>query len=253
MYPALVWGAPDPASILPFCAASVSLISLGKANLPIWTSFRVLVGCMSTATLTILPFRLISWIWTGPYEVLATFPLTAVSPAGKFLAIDPCGNAPGTTSVCPPPEDDGEVEDEEVEVPPVPVVAATGADGTCDLNDSRATRPAMVPVTARITRRMTRFPLRTRTTRSGCAAVVPRRHAARGRRRRSCRPARRRTLPAGPGRAPGTAAPAATAGLSGSGPATRPGSARSRRARPRSRRVPRGTRGPARCWPGRSG
>src|SRR5690348_18063033 len=109
---------------------------------------------MSTATLTILPFRLISWIWTVPYEMLATCPLTAVSPAGKFLAIDPCGNAPGTTSVCPPPE----VEDEEVEVPPVPVVAATGADGTCDLNDSRATRPAMVPVTARITRRMTRIP-----------------------------------------------------------------------------------------------
>src|ERR1043165_1450805 len=84
----------------------------------------------------------------------------AVSPAGRFLAIDPCGNAPGTTSVCPPPEDDGEVEveDEEAEVPPVPpVVAATGADGTCDLNDSRATRPAMVPVTARIARRMTRF------------------------------------------------------------------------------------------------
>src|SRR5689334_24210469 len=159
---------------------------------------------MSTATLTILAFRLISWIWTGPYEVFATFPLTAVSPAGRFLAIDPCGNAPGTTSVCPPPEDGGEVEDEDVEVPPVPpVVAATGADGTCDLNDSRATRPAMVPVMARITRRMTRFPLRTRTTRSGCAAVVPRRPAPRGRRRRQGRPAPGVPLPAGPGGPPG--------------------------------------------------
>jgi len=40
-------------------------------------------------------------------------------------------------------------EEDEDEVPPEPpVVAATGADGTCDLNDSRATRPAMVPATA---------------------------------------------------------------------------------------------------------
>jgi hypothetical protein len=92
--------------------------------------------------------------------VLATFPLTAVSPAGRFLAIDPCGNAPGTTSVWPPPEDDEDAEedDDEDEVPPAPpVVAATGADGTCDLNDNRATRPAMVPATARITRRMARI------------------------------------------------------------------------------------------------
>src|SRR5690348_16976864 len=118
---------------------------------------------MSTATLTILPFRLISWIWTGPYEVLATFPLTAVSPAGRFLAIDPCGKAPGTTSVCPPPLDDadaaGEAPDDDDAPPPEPpAVAARGLDGTCDLNDSRATRPAMVPVTARITRRMVADP-----------------------------------------------------------------------------------------------
>src|SRR5207249_11547252 len=74
----------------------------------------------------------------------------------RFLAIDPCGNAPGTTSVCPPPEDDEDAVDDEVPPEP-PVVAATGADGTCDLNDSRATRPAMVPATARITRRMARI------------------------------------------------------------------------------------------------
>src|SRR5690349_17801358 len=116
---------------------------------------------MSTATLTILPFRLISWIWTGPYEVLATFPLTAVSPAGRFLAIDPCGNAPGTTSVCPPPlaDEDADEEAPAADVPPAPLaVAASGLDGTCDLNDSRAARPAMVPVTARITRRMVADP-----------------------------------------------------------------------------------------------
>src|SRR5689334_22627095 len=211
---------------------------------------------MSTATLTILAFRLISWIWTGPYEVFATFPLTAVSPAGRFLAIDPCGNAPGTISVCPPPEDDeAEEEDDEAEVPPEPpAVAATGTDGTCDLNDSRATRPAMVPVTARITRRMARIlPLRTRTTRSGCAAWARRRRAARGPRRRSCRPARRRRLPARPGRAPGTAGPGATAGRRRSRPVTRPSSGRSRPARPRSGPARRGTRGPAHWWRGRSG
>ena len=39
----------------------------------------------------------------------------------------------------------------------MPVVAATGTLGECDLNDNRATRPAMVPVTARITRRMSRI------------------------------------------------------------------------------------------------
>src|ERR1700748_1044008 len=207
---------------------------------------------MSTATLTILPFRLISWIWTGPYEVLATFPSTAVSPAGRFLAIDPCGNAPGTTSVCPPPEDD---EDDDDEVPPdPPAVAATGADGMCDLNDSRATRPATVPATARITRRMARIlSLRTRTTRSGCAAWAPRRHAAHGPRRRSSRTARRRRPPARPSRAPGIAAPEATAGRRRSRPATRPGSARLRPARPRSGPARRGTRGLARCWRGRSG
>ena len=43
------------------------------------------------------------------------------------------------------------------DAPPVPLVAATGTVGSCDLNDSRATRPAMVPVTARITRRMSRI------------------------------------------------------------------------------------------------
>ncbi len=82
-------------------------------------------------------------------------PSTAVSPAGRFLATDPCGNSPGTVCVCPPEED----EDDEDELPPEPAAAATGIDGTCDLNDSRATRPAMVPVTARITRRMVADPL----------------------------------------------------------------------------------------------
>ena len=77
-------------------------------------------------------------------------------------ASDPCGNSPGTVVVCPPDDEDEEDEDEEDEdelLPDPPVVAATGMDGTCDLNDSRATRPAMVPVTARITRRMFADPL----------------------------------------------------------------------------------------------
>src|SRR5712691_8900863 len=62
------------------------------------------------------------------------------------------------TSVCPPPEDDEDAEEDELLPDPL-TVAATGLDGMCDLNDSRATRPAMVPVTARITRRMFADPL----------------------------------------------------------------------------------------------
>ena len=78
------------------------------------------------------------------------------------MATDPCGNSPGTVVVCPPEEeeDDEDEEEEEDELPPdPPLVAAAGTDGTCDLNDSRATRPAMVPVTARITRRIVADPL----------------------------------------------------------------------------------------------
>ena len=45
--------------------------------------------------------------------------------------------------------------DDAEDPPAVPLVEATGRTGECDLNDSRATRPAMVPTTARITRRMT--------------------------------------------------------------------------------------------------
>ena len=52
-------------------------------------------------------------------------------------------------------DDEDDVDD--VDDPPVPLVAATGVVGSCDLNDSRATRPAMVPVTARITRRISRI------------------------------------------------------------------------------------------------
>jgi hypothetical protein len=91
---------------------------------------------------------------------LAIFPSTAVSPAGRFLAIDPCGNAPGTTSVCPLPLAGEAVAEDEDVLPPEPLaVAATGLDGTCDLNDSRAARPAIVPVTARMTRRISADPL----------------------------------------------------------------------------------------------
>ena len=58
-------------------------------------------------------------------------PSTAVSPAGRFLAIDPCGNAPGTTSVCPPPlaDEDADGEAPAADVPPEPLaVAASGLD-----------------------------------------------------------------------------------------------------------------------------
>ena len=48
-------------------------------------------------------------------------------------------------------------EDDDDDPLPVPLVDATGTVGTCDLNDNRATRPEIVPVTARITRRMSRI------------------------------------------------------------------------------------------------
>src|SRR5580692_321040 len=116
-------------------------------------SLTVFIGCCRTATLTILLFRMISWIWTGPYTVVATWPLTAVSPADSLPARLPIGNSPGTVAG----------DDEAADVPPVlpvpPVVdtAAEGAVGRWDLNDSRATRPAMVPTIVRITRRISRL------------------------------------------------------------------------------------------------
>src|SRR5271170_5069788 len=103
-------------------------------------SWMVLVGCSSTVTLTILWLFTISRICTGPYTVSATLPVIAVSPAVRPPTALPVGNSPGTVV-----EDD----EDDVDDPPVPLVAATGVVGSCDLKDSRATRPAMVPVTAR--------------------------------------------------------------------------------------------------------
>src|SRR5271154_3127199 len=71
-----------------------------------------------------------------------------VSPAARPPDALPVGTAPGAGA-----DEDGAADADDPA--PVPLVAATGMAGTCDLNDSRATRPAMVPVTARITRRMT--------------------------------------------------------------------------------------------------
>src|SRR5690349_24074710 len=134
-------------SIFALCAASVSLVRRGKANSPIWMSWMVFIGCSRIATLTILPLFTTSWTCTGPYTVLPTLPVIVVSPAVKGPAT--LRNSPGTVVA----EDDEDDEDP----PPVPVVAATGTDGECDLNDNRATRPAMVPVTARTTRRISRI------------------------------------------------------------------------------------------------
>src|SRR5580704_5601717 len=108
----------------------------------------VLVGCSSTATFTILWLFTTSSTCTGPYTVLATLPVIVVSPAVSGPAT--LWNSPGIVL-----EDDVEEEDD-VDDPPVPLVDATGTVGTCALNDRRATRPAMVPVTARITLRMSR-------------------------------------------------------------------------------------------------
>src|SRR5580704_8196711 len=109
----------------------------------------VLVGCSSTATLTILWLFTTSWICTGPYAVLPTLPVIVVSPGVRVPAT--LWNSPGIVL-----EDDVEEDDDVDDPPPVPVVAATGTVGACALNDRRATRPAMVPVTARITRRISR-------------------------------------------------------------------------------------------------
>src|SRR5215467_1267267 len=109
-------------------------------------SWIVLVGCSRIATLTILPLFTTSWTCTGPYTVWPTLPVIVVSPWVNGPAT--LRNSPGTVVA--------EEEDEE-DPPAVPVVAATGTAGECDLNDNRATRPAMVPVTARITRRMSRI------------------------------------------------------------------------------------------------
>src|SRR5580698_1183607 len=147
-------------SILPFCAASVSPIRRGKANWPICMSWMVLLGCCRTDTLTILLSFTTSWIWTGPYIVSATFPVTVCSPAGRpvcWPVVNPW-----------PPEDDPEPDEPvpddpepDPDVPPdetpVPLVAAAMA-GTCDLNDRRATRPAMVLTTARMARRISAGP-----------------------------------------------------------------------------------------------
>src|ERR1700722_2496039 len=155
-------------------------------------SWMVLVGCSSTATFTILWVFTTSWICTGPYAVLATLPVMVVSPAVSVPVV--LWNSPGMVLE----DDDVEEDVDDVdELLPVPVVAATGTVGACDLNDSRATRPAMVPVTARITRRMSRIvSLRTRTTRNGSGGTVLPRRAARRPRPRSCRRARTRRPPA---------------------------------------------------------
>src|ERR1700733_12356719 len=144
-------------SILAFCAASVSPIRRGKANWPICMSWMVLLGCCRTDTLTILLSFTTSWIWTGPEIELATLPVTVCSSAGRPVCFPVANPWPPEVDPPKPDPDDPEPEpDPEPDVPPddtpVPLAAATA--GTCDLNDRRATRPAMVAVTARMARRI---------------------------------------------------------------------------------------------------
>ena len=72
--------------------------------------------------MTILLFFTTSWICTGPYTVLATLPVTVVSPGVRVPA------SSGTPRVSSCAEDDD--EDDVVDPPLVPVVAATGMVGS---------------------------------------------------------------------------------------------------------------------------
>src|SRR5579862_2801791 len=123
-------------------------MSWGNANWPIWMSWMVLSGCSRIETLMIFLARTTSWTCTGPYTVLAGWPVIVLSPAVRPPAWVPVGTtAPGPASDT----------DEDDTPAPVPLTVAVGIVGACDLNVSRATRPAMVAVIARIARRISRI------------------------------------------------------------------------------------------------
>src|SRR6476646_6908240 len=151
-------------SIFALPADSASRLRAGIALELISWSRGFSLGYSTAVTWESFPLVTVIRTWTGPHRVSAASPVTVFDDEPGTLGAD------GSLPVFGVPPD---------VLGPVVLIAAGGfaTDAECVLNDSRPTRPAIVPTMANATRRMTMSlffqELRIRRTRGGFADAAP--------------------------------------------------------------------------------
>src|SRR6478672_9421950 len=129
-------------SIFALPADSASWLRAGIAEALISWSRGFSLGYSTAVTSETFPLVTVTRTWTGPHRVSAASPVTVFDDEPGTLGADASLPFFGA-----PPDVLG----------PVVLIAAGGfaTDAECVLNDSRPTRPAIVPTMANATRRMT--------------------------------------------------------------------------------------------------